>query len=390
MPKNKKDVTSPGQSTLKNAMPKAARRRRRYSSLIGLDSTSAVPPRIEREQRTRRLILAVSAAVGMIVIGVIFIGYYLTNIAPPREVVAEFYENQITADDVKKQMKIQSSQAILNNNFEGLNFNPGDILNAMAQTAITRFYSNELGLKADYNQVEQEILSRLIPEFEQRKTEEEFTQLQEEFKRTLIEFVELLKIDEEYYREVLAGQILLGDSFTYFANKVPQENEEVFAYWIKASTKNKVEEVRQKLLDGEEFKDVARDYNEDITHAAEDGEIGWVPRGAFPEIETVLFNSQLNSVEEITITDVYTGRDATYFILLTDGPELRTISDEMRVLVSKNLYFDWFSIKQIESGFNILLTEKSSTWINAEVSEFLLDAMPQLEELIVGSSQDEE
>ena len=170
MPKNKKDVTSPGQSTLKNAMPKAARRRRRYSSLIGLDSTSAVPPRIEREQRTRRLILAVSAAVGMIVIGVIFIGYYLTNIAPPREVVAEFYENQITADDVKKQMKIQSSQAILNNNFEGLNFNPGDILNAMAQTAITRFYSSELGLKADYNQVEQEILSRLIPEFEQRKT----------------------------------------------------------------------------------------------------------------------------------------------------------------------------------------------------------------------------
>ena len=62
----------------------------------------------------------------------------------------------------------------------------------------------------------------------------------------------------------------------------------------------------------------------------------------------------------------------------------------MKVLVSKNLYFDWFSTKQIESGFNILLTEKSSSWINAEVSEFLIDAMPQLEEIIVGSSQDEE
>ena len=79
-----------------------------------------------------------------------------------------------------------------------------------------------------------------------------------------------------------------------------------------------------------------------------------------------------------------------YFILLTDGPELRTISDKMKVLVSKNLYFDWFSTKQIQSGFNILLTEKSSKWINDEVSEFLVDAMPQLEEIIVGSSQDEE
>ena len=46
--------------------------------------------------------------------------------------------------------------------------------------------------------------------------------------------------------------------------------------------------------------------------------------------------------------------------------------------------------KQIQSGFNILLTEKSSKWINDEVSEFLVDAMPQLEEIIVGSSQDEE
>ena len=371
-------------------MPRTTRRRRRYSSLSGSSTTAEVPARMEREQRTRRLILASAAAIAMAILGIIFIGYYLTNVAPPREVVAEFYETQITADDVKQQMKIQSSQAILNNNFEGLNFNPGDILNAIIQTAVTRFYSSELGLKADYNQVEQEILSRLIPEFEQRQNVEEFAKLQEEFERTLIEFVELLGMDEEYYRDVLAGQILLGDSFNYFASKVPQENEEVFAYWIKASTKNKVEDMRQRLLNGEEFKDLAKGYNEDISHAAENGEIGWVPRGAFPELETVLFDSQLNSVEEITVTDVYTGRDATYFILLTDGPELRTISDKMRVLVGKNLYFKWFSAKQIESGLNILLTEKSSSWINREVSEFLVDVMPQLEEILAGSSLDEE
>ena len=391
MPKNKKDAISQGQSNLKNAMPRATRRRSRYSSLLGLSSTSEVPVRIERERRTRRIILASTAAITMVILGIIFIGYYLTNIAPPNEVVAEFYETQILAEDVKKQMKIQSTQAILNNNFEGLNFNPGNIVNAMAQTAITRFYSAELGLKADYNQVEQEILSRLIPEFEQRKTEEEFANLQQEFEKTLVEFVALLGMDEEYYRDVLAGQILLGDVFTYFTSKVPQENEEVFAYWIKASTKNKVEDIRQKLLIGHtDFTDLANSYNEDLIYAAEDGEIGWVPRGAFPELETVLFGSQLNSVEEITIIDVSTRRDVTYFILLTDGPNMRPISDTMKVLVGKNLYFDWFSAKQIESSLNILLTEKSSSWINAEVSEFLVDVMPQLEEIITGSRQDEE
>ena len=379
MPNTKKESTHARQSSLKNAIPKVLRRRRHSSLISRTAAFSDIPDRFEKERRVSRLILALTAAVVMCIVAIVSVGFYLTNVAPPKEVVAEFSESQITANDVKKQMKIQSAQAVLNNNLEGLNFNPGDILTAMVQTAITQFYSFELGLKDDYNQVEQQILIRLIPQFEERKQEEEFTKLQEEFEKTLIDFVELLGIDEEYYRNVLAGQILLGDAFEYFRKQVPQENEEVFVSWIKTSTKNNVEDVRQRLLAGDDFHDIAKTYNEDIKYAAENGEVGWIPRGAFPELEGALFQQELNNVEEITVKDVYTGRDVTYFTLITYGPSVRPISTEMEVLVSKNLYFDWFSSKQLESGLNIVLTEESTNWINSEVSKFLIDIMPQLE-----------
>ena len=382
MPNTKKESTRGPQSSLKNAIPKVVRRRRRYSSLIDRTAAfSGTPDRFERERRIRRLVFALAAAVVMGVVAIVSVGFYLTNVAPPKEVVAEFSESQITADDVKKHMKIQSAQAVINKNPQGLNFNPGDILTAMAQTAITRFYSAELGLKADYNEVEQQILALFIPEFEERRKEEEFTKMEEELEKSLIDFVELIEIDEEYYRNVLAGEILLNEAFEYFRKQVPQENEEVFVSWIKTSTKNKIEDVRQRLLAGDDFYDLAETYNEDVQYALQNGEVGWIPKGAFPELEADLFQQELNTVEEITVNDVYTSRDVTYFALVTDGPVVRPISNEMAVLVSKNLYFDWFSSKQFESGLSIVLTEESTNWINLEVSKFVIDIMPKLEAL---------
>jgi len=64
-----------------------------------------------------------------------------------------------------------------------------------------------------------------------------------------------------------------------------------------------VTDLRQRILDGESFKKLAREFSDDETSRARGGELGYYDRGQFePEFEAYVWSAPVGEVSEITQT----------------------------------------------------------------------------------------
>lgn len=69
-------------------------------------------------------------------------------------------------------------------------------------------------------------------------------------------------------------------------------------------TKAQLSEIRQRIVDGEKFEDLANEFSEDPGSAKQGGDLGWLGLGVLaPEFEEMMLNSEINQISEIFKTD---------------------------------------------------------------------------------------
>lgn len=97
------------------------------------------------------------------------------------------------------------------------------------------------------------------------------------------------------------------DSLPYFNSEVeirelvykPSVNEEE-----KKRARDKAEGLRQRILDGEVFADLAKKFSDDSGSGAQGGDLGWQKRGTFvPEFEATCYNLEKNELSDIVETE---------------------------------------------------------------------------------------
>ncbi len=63
---------------------------------------------------------------------------------------------------------------------------------------------------------------------------------------------------------------------------------------MKKLLKLEINEIRSRILDGEDFSDLAKEYSEDPGSASQGGELGWLGKGVLaPEFEKVMIEIDL-------------------------------------------------------------------------------------------------
>ena len=66
------------------------------------------------------------------------------------------------------------------------------------------------------------------------------------------------------------------------------------------STKALLTEIRDNILNGADFGELAREYSEDPGSASQGGELDWLPRGVTaPEFEAAMVNAEINVLSPI-------------------------------------------------------------------------------------------
>ena len=121
--------------------------------------------------------------------------------------------------------------------------------------------------------------------------------------------------------------------------------EQVEVEWIRLEFDGPVQADDVKVrLDSEDFRDVAAEVGRSGGFADSDGYVGWVPKGAFPDFDKLLFPMDKASAPLNVggISDPqFTGEDGIFIIHKLSGLEERELSPLMRYKLTMEMVEGW-------------------------------------------------
>jgi parvulin-like peptidyl-prolyl isomerase len=165
-----------------------------------------------------------------------------------------------------------------------------------------------------------------------------------------------IKLSDKEYRRIVETSLLGQRLQDYFTEQVPAELEQVYLHIIPVDTEATANEVLDRLRAGQDFSTLAGEYSviEDVKNAQ--GDIGWVPRGLFPDLDDVIFNLGIGNVSDPVATS------QGYDILKVTGyVESMPVADEYRTQIGRNDFESWLKSER-EAKVQEYLDQSAIDW----------------------------
>ena len=170
-------------------------------------------------------------------------------------------------------------------------------------------------------------------------------QLDAEYRSDYIAFLTQVNLDDGDYRRIVEERLQQRELFTRMLATLPAETPQVElqAIGIGINSDAAPEAVRERLQLGEDFAAVAREIN------GSDGNIGWVPEGAFPEFDPYLFGAVDEDSGERSdpllapgeVSDPIYADETIFLIQIAGGPETRAVAPPMQFQLAGALVQEW-------------------------------------------------
>jgi parvulin-like peptidyl-prolyl isomerase len=105
----------------------------------------------------------------------------------------------------------------------------------------------------------------------------------------------------ESFKTALAEEMLATQMIDYIVAQFGDTVEQVHAQHILVATQDTAESLRDQLLDGADFAEIARTYSIDTSSRPAGGDLGWFPAGYLlvPEVEAIAFDLQPGELSEV-------------------------------------------------------------------------------------------
>lgn len=294
------------------------RRRNRRRDRPSSDETQRQSARLHEERRRQRLAITVGTMLILAVFAIVAVGLYREFYEPPRVTAGEVRGVKFTMGDLVERIRVlQGINRYEQNGFVDLSVVPFQYLQDMLNSEILRQAAPGLGFTATDEEIDEEIRRRFYPtppEGQEVDTE----QLDQEFKNNYSNLLTQVRLSDEAYRKLIEEDLLESQLALRFLSTIPETPEQVEVEWIRLEFGGAVvpEEVRARL-DTEDFAAVAVEVGASAGFANDQGYVGWVPQGAFADLDGVLFGDSENEVEPLavgSISDALFTQDGVYII----------------------------------------------------------------------------
>ena len=279
--------------------------------------------------------LAFAAIVMVVVVSIPAYGYYQTFVAPPRRTVLEINGVKHSLGEITKLAKANIAATVDAGGEPDMTILPYEMRDGVMYAEIIRQAAPELGLSVTQGEIDQRLRELYYP----RPAAGEQTDpdaMDREFQERYRQYLNVTQFSDAEYREIVKGDLLRAQIAELMSERVPTVGEQVFVHWLRITGEDVLEQVQQRLEDGDELDKLFRIYVRGDAFADDDGEVGWIPRGAFPDMDDVLFTVEHDIISE----PIRTGR-GIYLVKVTDGPELRDINEKMRDVLKTRALQDW-------------------------------------------------
>ena len=348
LPWNRKDVP-----------PQAApgrRRRRRRAEPNRSEEVRRQGARREEERRRQRLAITIGTMLIIAILAIVAVGYYREFYEPPRVMAGSIRGVEFSMGDLVERIRVVQGV----NRYQGgrvdLSVLPFEYLQGLLNSEILRQAAPGIGIFVTREDVDQVIRAQFSPVYSASQ-EPDPGQLDREFQSNYQNFLTRVNLTDEVYRRIIEESLHRQQLAIFVSRGIPETPEQVEVEWIRLEFDGPVssDEVRARL-DEEDFGEVAAEVGVPAGFADRaGGYVGWVPQGAFPDFDQLLFGDEEKEVaalEEGGISDpLFTTQDGIYIIHKLSEPEEQELAPLMRRKLIIEMVSNWQN-DQLSQGSN--------------------------------------
>ena len=327
------------------------RRRARAGTGDGAGSVTPVAGAGDQGERRRRFL---SVGVGVfllaVIFGVVVFGYYWEFFRPPRVWAGSVNNVEFTMSDLIQRIRVLQGVNRYDGGRVDLSTVPFENLQNLIDVEILRQAAPALGIAPSDIDVEDQLRRRFQPQPPEGQ-EVDPGQLDQEFRNNYQTFLTATGLSDSEYRVIVEEELSESGLLFLMWEGIESPQQQVEVSWIRLPIDPSQtgmgtllpEQVTQRL-EVEQFDTVAREVSLSEGNADPSGYVGWVPQGAFPELDPLIFGDEELGTVALEPGEVsrplYTGH-GIYIIKKLAGPEEREISDFMSVKLAEQRAEDW-------------------------------------------------
>ena len=291
----------------------------------------------QREKSKQRSIIVAGVIAVVFILAIPAYGYWSNFVAPPRSVVLQVDDTKYTLGYVENYMK---GLVELTGALPDLSTEPFRLLQLLEENELVRSGALARGIALDPQEVDQEIRDRILGSSSEELANVPPDQLEREFKEGYKQYLNSAHLSKKEHRRFVEASLLRDALTEVLAQEIPAEAEQAQVFWIVLpdDDPDQVQEVSQRLAEGEDFGALAEQFSSDRTSAVKGGELGWVPEGAYSPLDDTIFSLQPGE----TGGPIQAG-NGVYFIKVTDTDESKTIEPDMRDRLEQVALQVWIS-----------------------------------------------
>ncbi|MBE0479446.1 MAG: SurA N-terminal domain-containing protein [Dehalococcoidia bacterium] len=293
------------------------------------------PPRWQTDRNVSLFLWISIPVVLAVVIGLVTFWAYDTNIARWREPVVRVNDTTIDMNYYVKMLRFYRIAELGPDPTL-----PYQVLQMLQDDELVKQGAPELGIEVTEQEITDEIKSYFQPSGEGNQT-----QPSTDFEKAYREWLDGSGLSESEYRGIVKTILLREKIREHFKQtEVPAEAEQVYMHLIVVANEGNATELREKILDGEDFAALSEEHSifEDVRDRK--GDMGWIPRGIYTELDEEVFDLEVGNISEpLKMSQGYC------LVRISDRDESRPLEDEDRNSLAAGLFEKWI-LKQRESA----------------------------------------
>ena len=307
------------------------------------------------DQRHQRVAWGVGAGLLVLVLGIVVFGFYNEFYKPPRVWAGSVRDQEFKMGDLVERIRVLQG---LSGKVD-LSTVPFEYLRNLINAEVLRQAAPGLGFSLtdeDVNQVLRAQFYPQVPEGQQSNP----GQLEEEFQNSYNIFLARTSLTDAEFRVIVKEQLALQQLGMMLGRTIPETAQHVEVEWIRADIdgRSDVAAVRRRLGDeqgvgGENFAKVASEVGTSAGFADQQGYVGWVPKGAFPDLDDALFGDDERDRPPLAIGEIsgplFT-QDGVYIARILSGPEDREFTFQMHNKLNGELVTKWQTDEQAKGA----------------------------------------
>lgn len=322
--------------------------------------------RWQRERRRQRIALILAAVFVALVVAVLAYGYYVNDIAPPRQTVTKVGNKDFSLDYVAQRLILHYEEALLKGENPDLAREMPKLMDAIEEDELLLQAAPTLGFEAAREEIDAEI-SRRLPAATPGSPGGNPTDGTRAGGGAYVQVLTNTGFPEGEYRRIAEAQVLRGKLSDYLLKDLPAVADQVRVQGILVDTEAEAAALKAKIDSGEDFASLARGNSLDTLTRDLGGNMGWMPKGIMaPEFDAVVFSLEPQAVSIPIATP-----EGFYLAQVLEKEQARAIPKSQQDGLKDRVFQTWILRQAKAKGVQRSWDSQRFTWAVGKLSSYL-------------------